>query len=115
SSARSDFVWGGGIRASRFDINGNDSIFFEPPKRTLLLANIFAQYGLALTKQLKLTIGIKGENDPYVGTSVLPNIRLAWKPSETLLLWSAVSRAVRAPTPFDRDVVEVFGGQRFVI
>ncbi|WP_116090108.1 TonB-dependent receptor plug domain-containing protein [Sphingomonas crusticola] len=113
--ARNDFVWGGGIRASRFNINGNNSIFFEPPRRTLLLGNVFAQYGLALAKRLKLTIGIKAEDDPYVGTSILPNVRLAWKPTDTFLLWSAVSRAVRSPTPFDRDVVEVLGGQRFLI
>jgi iron complex outermembrane receptor protein len=30
------------------------------------------------------------------------------------LLWSAVSRAVRSPTPFDSDVVEVLNGQRFL-
>jgi iron complex outermembrane receptor protein len=29
--------------------------------------------------------------------------------------WAAVSRAVRAPTPFDRDVVEVLGSRRFLV
>ena len=112
--SRNDFVWGGGIRASRFDINGNQSLFFEPPRRTLLLGNLFAQYGLAITSRTKLTLGFKIEQDPYAGASALPNVRLAWKPTDTILFWGAVSRAVRSPTPFDRDVVEVLRGQRFL-
>ncbi|MDB5686529.1 MAG: TonB-dependent receptor, partial [Rhizorhabdus sp.] len=112
--AKNDLVWGGGVRASRFDIDGNGSLFFEPPQRTLLLANVFAQYGWAVTGRAKLTFGFKIEKDPYVGASILPNLRLAWKPTDAVLFWGAVSRAVRSPTPFDRDVVEVLGGKRFL-
>lgn len=108
--ARDDLVWGGGIRASRLDTVGNASIYLLPPKRTLLLANAFAQYGWAFAPTAKLTLGVKLEKDPYVGTSVLPNARLAWKPGDTLLLWTSASRAVRSPTPFDRDVVEARNG-----
>jgi iron complex outermembrane receptor protein len=72
----------------------------------LLLADIFAQYGWAFAPGAKLTLGLKLEKDPYVGTSLLPNVRLAWKPADPLLLWGSVARAVRSPTPFDRDVVE---------
>ena len=104
--ARHDLVWGGGLRAYRFDTIGSDQIYFVPPKRTSLLANIFAQYGWTFAHDTELTLGIKLEKDPYVGTSVLPNARLAWKPVHALLLWASVARAVRSPTPFDRDVVE---------
>lgn len=103
---KDDFVWGGGIRASRVDTEGNEAIYFEPPNRTLLLANVFAQYGWTFAPGAKLTFGLKAEKDPYAGVSLLPSARLAWKPTDGLLLWSAVSRAVRSPTPFDRDVVE---------
>ena len=44
----------------------------------------------------------------------MPDLRLSWKPTDTTLLWSAVSRAIRAPTPFDRDVVELLGGKVFL-
>jgi iron complex outermembrane receptor protein len=114
AGAKNDFVWGGGVRASRFNIDGNASIFFDPPQRTLLLANAFAQYGWAFAARAKLTLGLKVEKDPYVCASLLPNARLSWKPADAILLWSAVSRAVRSPTPFDRDVVEVLGGVRFL-
>lgn len=114
-SAKDDFVWGGGVRVSHFDINGNASIYFTPPQRTLLLANVFAQYGWSFTKRAKLTIGFKVEKDPYAGAAVLPSGRLSWKPSDPILLWAAVSRAVRSPTPFDRDVVEAIGGAPVVL
>jgi len=114
-TTKDDFVWGGGIRASRFDIHGNASIFFTPPQRTLLLANAFAQYGWAFAPRAKLVIGLKVEKDPYVGASILPSARLNWKPADSVLLWTAVSRAVRSPTPFDRDVVEAVNGVHFLI
>lgn len=114
-SARDDFVWGGGIRASRYDINGNAIIFFDPAQRTLVLANAFAQYGWSFASRAKLTFGIKVEKDPYVGATVLPDARLSWKPRDGVLLWTAVSRAVRSPTPFDRDVVEAPNGSPFLI
>lgn len=113
-SAKDDFVWGAGIRASRFDIDGNASLFFEPPKDTLVLADAFAQYGWAFAPRAKLTLGLKLERDPYAGVAILPDARLSWKPTDAILLWSAVSRAVRSPTPFDRDVVEVLNGERFL-
>jgi len=108
--AKDDFVWGGGIRASRLDTVGNATVYMLPPKRTLLLANVFAQYGWGFARGAKLTLGVKLEKDPYVGTSLLPTARLAWKPGDAFLLWSSVSRAVRSPTPFDRDVVEARNG-----
>ena len=56
-----------------------------------------------------MTAGLKGERDPYVGWSLLPDVRLAFKPSPSTLLWAAVSHAVRSPTPFDEDVQERVG------
>ena len=112
---KGDLVWGGGVRAYRFNTVGNDSIYFLPPKRTLMLADVFAQYGWAFAPGAKLTLGVKLEKDPYVGTSVLPNARLAWKPADALLLWASIARAVRSPTPFDRDVVEAVNQKPLLI
>jgi iron complex outermembrane receptor protein len=38
---------------------------------------------------------------------MLPEVRLAWKPSSRALLWGSVERAVRSPTPFDEEVREL--------
>jgi iron complex outermembrane receptor protein len=102
-------VWGGGARLSHYLISGTPSIFFLPSGRNLFLANAFVQDSLALSSATTITAGLKAEHDPYVGTSLLPDLRLAIKPAQSTLLWAAVSRAVRSATPFDEDVHEFAG------
>jgi iron complex outermembrane receptor protein len=57
-----------------------------------------------LQRNLQATLGLKLESNDYTGVEYLPSVRLAWKVSENDLLWSSLSRAVRAPARFDRDV-----------
>ena len=102
-------VWGGGARLTHYQINGTSSLFFVPDSRDLFLANLFVQDTFALSRSLSVTAGIKAEHDPYVGTSLLPDVRIAFKPEASTLLWGAVSHAVRSPTPFDEDVQERVG------
>ncbi|MGZ3402268.1 MAG: TonB-dependent receptor plug domain-containing protein, partial [Phenylobacterium sp.] len=106
---RQQIVWGGGARSSRYRIDGTSTLFFTPASGNLTLGEVFAQDTIALTPTLRLIAGLKMEDDPYVSAAPLPNLRLAWSPDETVTLWGAVSKAVRAPTPFDRDVVEKLG------
>ena len=104
--ASNQLVWGGGARLAHYLINGTSSLYFVPDSRDLILANLFAQDTFAIGKAISLTGGIKAEHDPYVGTSFLPDVRLAFKPTASTLLWAALSHAVRSPTPFDEDVEE---------
>ena len=106
---RNEFVWGGGMRLSQFRIDGTSALLFSPPNRTLNLSNLFAQDTVSVTKTLHLILGLKVEQDPYSKAVLLPNVRLSWTPSDTVMLWTAASQAVRSPTPFDRDVVEKSG------
>jgi iron complex outermembrane receptor protein len=110
-----DVVWGGGDRVSRYGITNTTSLLFSPKDRILNLGNIFAQDSISLTPALKLILGIKLEHDPYSALTPLPNVRLSWKISDRTLLWSAVSRAIRSATPFDRDVREFLGPTLFLI
>ena len=108
-------VWGGGVRVTRYQIDGSANFEFLPNKRTLFLANIFVQDSIALTPKLTAIAGLKLEQDPYSGAVLLPSARLSWKPTGETLLWGAISRAIRSPTPFDRDIVERFRGVDFLI
>jgi iron complex outermembrane receptor protein len=108
-------VWGAGDRVSRYGITDTATLLFRPDARTLNLADIFAQDTLALAPRLKATVGLKLEDDPYSGTTPLPNVRLAWNASDSTFLWSSVSRAIRSPTPFDRDVAEYLSGTLFLV
>jgi iron complex outermembrane recepter protein len=106
---RNQLVWGGGARLVRYRIDGTPSLYFAPDSRNLFLGNFFIQDTFALTKAVSVTAGIKAERDPYVGFSLLPDVRVAVKPGGSTLLWAAVSHAVRSPTPFDEDVQERVG------
>lgn len=102
-------VWGGGARVSHYFIDGISALTFAPARRTLFLGNAFVQDSIAIGQAATLVIGVKAEDDPYVGVSVLPSLRGSLKLGQGATLWAAVSRAIRSPTPFDRDVEERLG------
>lgn len=107
-------VWGAGERIHNYHIQNSSSLLFIPEQRTLTLENLFAQDTISLSKTVELTAGIKMENDPYSGWQPQPDVRLAWQRTRNTLLWAAVSRAIRSPTPFDVDVQEKLGGILFL-
>jgi iron complex outermembrane receptor protein len=112
-------VWGVGDRVNAYRTSGAifpaSSLWFSPAERTLNLANLFAEDTMTLTNRVQLTAGLKLEDDPYSGLSPMPSIRISWKPFDSLLLWTAASRAVRAPTPLDVDVIETLYGQPYLV
>ena len=84
-------------------------LLFAPEARALDLSDIFAQDSITIDPSLTAILGFKIEDDPYSGVTPLPSGRLSWKIGDQALLWGAISRAVRSPTPFDEDVLEKSG------
>jgi iron complex outermembrane receptor protein len=113
--ARHQIVVGAGYRLSRYRIDGSAALLFSPAARDLTLYNAFVQDSISITRQTTLVVGVKVEDDPYIKPELLPTVRLAWTPNEQVTIWGAVSRAIRSPTPFDRDVVEKVNGAPFLI
>ena len=113
-----NIVWGAGDRILQYGITNQlapaSSLLWQPGHRTLNLADIFAQDHIPLGDTVELTVGLKLENDPYSGISPMPSGRLSWKIAPDHMVWAAVSRAVRSPTPFDTDVVEKLGATTFL-
>jgi len=111
--SRQQIVWGGGYRVEKDNfptvISKIQQVFFVPQSRTLGLGNIFVQDSISLLNSLKLVLGTKLEHDPYSGLEPLPSARVSWKVTGTDLLWTAVSRAVRAPSRLDRDLYTTVG------
>jgi iron complex outermembrane receptor protein len=112
--ARHHLVWGLGRRYNDYH-TVNNALAFVPDHRRLELTNLFVQDAITLTEDLKLTVGIKFEDNSYSGWSPLPDVRLSWAPNDRTMFWLAGSRAIRAPTPFDTDVQEFVGSQLFVL
>jgi len=102
-------VWGAGERVNSYGITDTATLLFVPAARQLSLANVFGQDTIALGQSLKLTGGVKFEDDPYTGWATLPDGRLSWTLHDGSVIWGAASRAIRAATPFDREVVEKLG------
>jgi iron complex outermembrane recepter protein len=110
---RQSIVWGGEYRIQHDDFptatSANQPLYFRPQGRRLTLGSAFAQDAIALTSTLKLTAGLKIEDEPYTGVELLPSGRLSWKVTANNLLWGAISRAARAPSRLDRDLYESVG------
>jgi iron complex outermembrane receptor protein len=100
-------VWGVGARLVDYRIHGTGTFFFDPPHRNLFIADAFVQGSVALTDNVTLIAGIKAEHLPYAGISLAPELRLSWKPASEVLQWASADRAMRSPTPFDKEVHEL--------
>jgi len=112
--ARHQLIWGLGRRYNDYH-TVNNNLAFVPDHRTLVLTNLFVQDSITLSEELKLTAGIKFEDNSYSDWSVLPDVRLSWAPNDKNMFWIAGSRAIRSPTPFDTDVQEFVAGTLFVL
>lgn len=109
-----NIVWGAGERSFTYKFDNTAALLLVPPSQTLNLANVFAQDTISLSRALKLTVGVKLEDEPYAGLQFMPSVRIAWKPIDPVLLWAAVSRAVRSPTPVDDNLREYAGPVDFL-
>jgi iron complex outermembrane recepter protein len=101
-------VWGAGERVISYGFE-NTALQLVPTNNTLNLANVFGQDTMTLSERVKLTLGLKLEAEPYANIEPMPSARISWKATDAMLLWAAVSRAVRSPTPVDESIREFEG------
>jgi iron complex outermembrane receptor protein len=99
-------ILGGGHRINEDEFtNTSNSFVLVPQSRTLNLTNAFIQDTVAVTDDLRFTLGTKMEYSDYSGLQHLPSARLAWSVTDDTLLWTAVSRAVRSPNRIERELI----------
>jgi iron complex outermembrane receptor protein len=102
---RHDLIWGFGTRVTIDNIDNSASLVFTPTRRTDHLVSGFIQDQITLIQdRLTLTLGSKFEHNSYSGFEAQPNARLLYSPNDWNRVWAAVSRAVRTPARFERDV-----------
>lgn len=98
------FLWGVGYRFVKDEaLFRTTNVGILPPEKNLNLFNGFLQDEITLHEQVKFTIGTKFTHFTYSGFELQPSARLAWNIQSKSTLWTAVSRAVRAPSRFDVD------------
>jgi iron complex outermembrane receptor protein len=97
---------GGGHRTTHDDVGNISGLFaFLSAERRLSWTNAFAQYERQLSPSTTWTAGLRAEHNSYTGTEWMPSTRLAFKPSSEVLLWGALSRAVRTPSRIDVEFI----------
>lgn len=96
-------VWGANYRYSMDRVVNSSFFAFLPGNVNQKWSSLFAQDEISLRKDLRLTVGARMERNDYTGREFLPNARLAWRIADDHMLWSAASRAVRAPSRLDSD------------
>ncbi len=102
--ARQGIVWGLGYRGTRELDQDASLVRFLPNELDQSLYSGFVQDEIMLARALYLTVGSKLEHNYYTGFELEPSVRLQWNPDARNLLWTAVSRAVRTPSRYDRDL-----------
>ncbi len=109
-SKRHDIVWGAGYHFTTDHIGGSLTVSFNPASRALDVFNGFLQDEIALVPdRLYLTVGTKVERNDYTGFEVMPSVRASWSLGDRHMVWVAISRALRAPSRNDTNLVVNFG------
>ncbi len=96
--------YGVGYRYAWDDTTPTPVVRFLPEDRHLHWASVFAQDEIALGHDFSVTLGARAQTTVYVRPEVMPDLRLAWKPSAQAVAWAAVSRVARTPGRVDRDL-----------
>jgi iron complex outermembrane receptor protein len=102
-AGRHRLLWGLGLRHYRDRVDNFAALAFLPGERSLERNHVFVMDEITLTRTLEATLGAKLETNTYTDEEFLPSARLAWRLAPDHLLWSALSRAVRAPSRIDRE------------
>jgi iron complex outermembrane recepter protein len=102
---RQDVIWGLGYRLiADHDLSAGFASF-DPNSATRQIASAFVQDEIAIVPEgLRLTLGSKFEHNNYTGFELQPNARLLLTPNDHHSLWASVSRAVRTPARYERDI-----------
>jgi iron complex outermembrane receptor protein len=107
--SRQNIVWGLGYRFTH-ELDEDISIVrFMPGSLDQNLYSGFVQDEIELMTGVHFTFGTKVEHNDYTGIETEPSGRIRWNFTEKQMLWAAISRAVRTPSRYDRDLQVVTG------
>ncbi len=103
---RNRIVWGVGYRFTHDEVQDAPLVAFVPNTLDQNLYDAFVQDEIKLLETVYFTIGSKLEHNDYTGYEYEPSARLQWNVTDKQMIWGAVSRAVRSPSRYDRDLLE---------
>lgn len=102
---RHDVVWGLGYRLINDHVANSAALAFLPAHVARRWFTGFVQDEIAVVPdRLHVALGTKVEHNDYTGVEIQPSGRVNWTLGPSATLWTAVSRAVRAPSRIDREL-----------
>lgn len=101
-----EIVWGVGYRLTRDHAHNASNTAFLPARVDHQLFSAFAQDEISLGKSLVVTLGSKIEHNDYTGIEIEPSVKARWRLDPKQSVWAAISRAVRMPSRYDRDIFQ---------
>ena len=101
---RHQIVWGFGYRRTRDVADNAPGLAFLPEEEEQDLYSGFVQDEIHLGAGWSATLGTKFAHNDYTGLEFEPSVRTEWEITPRHAIWAAVSRAVRMPSRFDRDL-----------
>ena len=105
STERHAVIVGAGARWLFDDREGNRNVEFTPQEDDYAVYNAFVQDKITLVpERWFLTLGTKLEHNDFSGSELQPNARLQWLINNDQSFWTAISHAVRTPTPLEEDL-----------
>jgi iron complex outermembrane receptor protein len=111
---RNEIYWGAGYQQYWDGMRREGVISFQPPNSVYRIGDAVIRDEFQLIPgRLLLSAGVRVDYNDYKDLEYQPSIRLLYTPSSKQSSWLALSRAVRAPSRFDRDIVEDAGKQLF--
>lgn len=103
---RNNIIWGAGYRFTDNADQPAPLVAFEPSPLDQSLYSGFVQDEITLRDNLFFTLGSKLEHNDYTGFEYEPSVRLQWNVTDRQMLWGAVSRAIRMPSYYDRNLFQ---------
>ena len=102
---RHNVVWGVNYRFLDDHVRNSPSLAFLPADDAASWFGGFFQDEITLVpERLTVALGTKLEHNEFTGFEVQPSGRVNWRLGRSSTLWSAVSRALRAPSRVDREL-----------
>jgi iron complex outermembrane receptor protein len=102
---RHELTWGAAYHSTWSDVSDKGIVALAPPNSHDTVFSGFVQDQIHIASSLHVTAGTKIEHNDFSGVEIQPSARLAWDADGRQTVWGAVSRAVRVPTRFERDLV----------
>jgi len=103
---RNKIVWGLGYRFTHDYVQDAPLVAFVPGTLDQNLFSGFLQDEIELMEKVYLTVGSKLEHNDYTGFEYEPSARIQWNVTDKQMIWGAISRSVRMPSRYDRDLFE---------